>query len=190
MPKDWKDLTLTLGRLFEALTPESIIIWDRPDARRPSVPYMTLNYLTGPVRIAQLDEERVQDDGTIIMCATRNFTLSIKAYIGDVRAKSHPDFWRPIQSLSDLSGKLTTVAIRELFRKEGLAIMNIEGIQDITELLETGYEPRANMDILFSYSEQITDTHIGPNIDKVVITQENIEDVTGITDETFTIDNT
>lgn len=187
--RDWEQLTNNLGRLFERLTPNSVVIWDRPDARRPNEPYVTLNYVTGPTRLGQLDEQVVEDDGSITVCANRQFTLGIKAYIGDARAKQHNQFWRPFQVLEDLSLRLTSPGVRELFRAEGLAIMNVTGVIDITELLETGFEPRASFDVLIAYNETYNDTAVGTGIEKVEVTHEGITDNTGTTDETFIIED-
>ena len=124
-------------------------IWERPNEARPRLPYVSLNILTGPVVQGGQQETRfsVADDEFSVN-ALITFTISVRAY-GD---RVDDD---PLQVLTNLQLSLGKNEVLESFREDVIAIWDEGDVENIPELLETGFEERANMDVLFAASHSV-----------------------------------
>ena len=115
-----------------------IAIWDKPNQPRPEPPYISVNNITGPVKVGGKDALEVIDNQTYRLTGQRSFTLSVNAY-GDLAKKT----------LIDMRDSFDDPSVIEDFSQAGLGVW-IEGSPtDVGALLETGFEGREQMDVVF-----------------------------------------
>ncbi len=165
------DLAAFRQTVFDWASGESGLttIFERPNQPRPSTPYVSLNIVGGPVKQGGQQEVRF-DDPTFSVNALLALTVSVKAYGNQTND--------PISILTNLQLSLGKLEVLESLRSGGIAVWNEGPISDISEVLETGFEERANMDVLFAASHStVTD---GGLIEKVDLSGE-VEADTGNT---------
>lgn len=124
-------------------------IWDKQNAIRPALPYISVNIITGP----QLDgtPERTYKELDVYTYIFRKiFTLSVQVH----SQTNH------IALLSTLLNSIILPTQRATLRAAGLSIYNDTDISitDVSELIDTGFEKRASMDITFAFAEEIDDS--------------------------------
>lgn len=119
------------------------------DAPRPKPPYITIKIISGP-RPRGFDELRKRQGTPIFESGgIRQYTLSLQAF----GMGGH-------DALSDLVAKMDdSYASIELKRIVG--IVDRGDVLDISALLETGYERRAQLDVIFNAAKNI-ETEIRP----------------------------
>lgn len=151
------------------------VIWYEPNAPRPSVPYVTL-YLTSVVTTNQ-DWSAADADstGTIDMKGDRQFTLQVQAYGGE-----------PLTVLENIRTSLQKQTVLDTLRANGIAFYQALSIADITELVDSQFERRATLDVLFAIAQIYTDT---PGYFDEIEVEEVIQNAIGdvVYDETITI---
>ena len=151
-----------------------VIYW-QPNAPRPSVPYVTL-FLTSVVAVNQdWSAADADNTGTIDMKGDRQFTLQVQAYGAD-----------PLTVLENIRTSLQKQTVLDTLRANGIAFYQSLTINDITELVDSQFERRAQLDILFGIAQIYTDT---PGYFDEIEVQEIIENQIGdvVYDETITI---
>lgn len=121
------------------------------DGARPPKPYVTLKIISGPRKLA-LDDNLVNTSGNKFeLVGQRGYTLSIKSYGTDY-----------IDGLEDLSTCLDDPDNWEKLKSDAdIAIVDRGDVSDISAKLETGFERRATLDIIFNSSNNKL-TNIGP----------------------------
>jgi hypothetical protein len=113
------------------------VIWTEPNAPRPSIPYVGLKFLTGPVKLGHTDViSHVQDDEFVVE-GQRTISLSVIVY----GTGAH-------QIAVNLHASLELPSVLEQLRAGGIAIWNEGQVSDISAALETGFEERSNFDVL------------------------------------------
>jgi len=123
-------------------------IWAYPDTDRPPLPYITMNISSGPSKVGEVTERRVSEDVFKYHQVWR-FTLSINVY----SLTNHMECLTKIITATSLPSKI------EILRLAGLAVWGPPGpTTDITELLNTSFEPRGHVDLFMSYGEETNDT--------------------------------
>lgn len=146
-----------------------------PNAPRPEVDYVSLQITS----LSQIGWDYVPrptaTPGTVTQVGDREFTFQVQAYGGDV-----------LTVLENLRTSLQKQTVLDTLRANGIVFVNQFPINDITDLIDTRFEQRATMDILFRISQQYLDT-LG--IIDIVQLREIIKDVdsTIILDQTVTI---
>lgn len=139
---------------------EMPVIWDKQNAPRPDPPYAFLDIITGPNPIATQDEMFSHEDGTFEITGLREFTLSI-----NVIAKN------AFHKMQQVQISLNRPKFLEQLQLAGLAMINYSSVNDLSELLETDYEVRAQMDVRFYMVSTFSDREIN-TIEKVEIKSE------------------
>jgi hypothetical protein len=134
------------------------------DAPRPPKPYLTLKIISGPRQLTMDDELRFNGNSTgnrnYNLVGQRAYTISFKAY-----GEGYVD------ALHDLSMGTDDPDLNEFLKTTGdIAVTNRGNVSDISGLLETGFERRASLDIIFNSSHN-KETGIGL-IETVKITGE------------------
>jgi len=117
---------------------------------RPPKPYVSLKVISGPRRIS-IDDNHTFEDDQVHLVGQRGYTVSIKAYgqeyidgLNDIETcVEDPEFWEQLKNDADIS------------------VQSTAGILDISSKLETGFEKRASLDIIFNSSNNKI-TNIGP----------------------------
>ena len=153
------------------------VIADRPNVPRPGLPYFALLMTTPILKVGSRDNIEHVSDTKWNIGGQRRFTLSVRAYVSP-EAKQ---FFDAQDMLTQLQDSLEDDVRREELTKAGLAVWFSNDILDITELLETGFEPRAQLDIEMGIASN-RDAELGA-IEKVKIEAT----VDGVTDPEFEI---
>lgn len=151
------------------------VIFYEPNAPRPTVPYVSL-YLNSIVAINQdWTESRADSLGTVDMKGDRQFTLQVQGYGGD-----------PLTVLENIRTSLQKQTVLDNLRANGIAFYQSLTIGDITELVDSQFERRAQLDILFGIAQIYTDT---PGYFDEVEIEGTVENQIGVVvyDETITI---
>jgi hypothetical protein len=122
------------------------VIFYEPNAPRPVVPYVSL-YLNSITAVNQ-DWSAPDADilGVIDMKGDRNFTLQIQAYGND-----------PLTVLENIRTSLQKQTVLDTLRANGIAFYQSLTINDITELVDSQFERRAQLDVLFGIGQIYTD---------------------------------
>jgi|GEM_PF-2008660 len=151
------------------------VIYLYPNAPRPTVDYISL-YIASINQIGwDWTQDPLNDTGITTMVGDREFTLQIQAYGDD-----------PLTVLQNLRTSLQKQSVLDSLRVNGIVFVNWFAINDVTALIDSRYEQRGSMDILFRIADVYTD-NLGV-IDNIVL-EEVYFDPTGaiVYDETFTI---
>lgn len=151
------------------------VIYLYPNAPRPTVDYVSL-YISSINQIGwDWTQDPLNDAGITEMVGDREFTLSVQGYGGD-----------PMTVIQNLRTSLQKQTVLDSLRVNGIVFVNWFPVNDVTQLIDTRYEQRASMDVLFRIADVSTD-NLGV-IDTVVL-QEVFQNATGTTvyDETFII---
>lgn len=154
-----------------------VIYW-QPNSPRPTIPYITL-YLSQVTAVNQdWADSEATGIGVINMKGDRNFTLEVQAYGSD-----------PLTLMENIRTSLQKQSVLDTLRTNGIVFYSSLTINDITELVDSQFERRAHLDILFGIGQVYTDT---PGYFDHIELQEIVSDQTPavIYNQTITIPNT
>lgn len=148
--------------------PDIPVIIDRPNVPRPELPYITIMVSSPITKVGSRDSREHVDDTTWNIGGQRRFTMSIRAYV----SPSGKGFFDAQDMMIQLQDSLEDDNRRSILTSAGLAVWFSSDILDVTELLETGYEPRAQLDVEFGIASNretdfgaIETVQIEPTID-------------------------
>lgn len=123
-----------------------VIYW-QPNAPRPKVPYVTLFLNT----ITAINQDYSSPDsdanGAIFMKGDRQFTLQMQAYGND-----------PLTVLENIRSSLQKQTVLDTLRTNGIAFYESLTINDISDLVDSQFERRAQLDILFGIGQDYLDS--------------------------------
>lgn len=143
IPTDMEDaLVAWIQAIHEDATP----IWANQDGHRPGLPFVELDIISGPRNIGPAEEIYKEED-TFTYGIRKIATLNVQVFAADAMVRIGA-----IESAIELPGKMAVL------QNAGIAVHGIEGVRDITELLDTAHEPRATADIVISWPEPVDDT--------------------------------
>lgn len=134
------------------------VIFFNSNAPRPALPYVTL-FLQSLVQIGDDYIPKPDNVGLSEIIGDREFTLNVQVFGGD-----------PITILENLRSSLQKETVLNGLRANNIAFVQHFPINDITELLDSRFEPRASMDILFRIAQ--TDSENNGLIETVEIEEE------------------
>ncbi len=123
-------------------------IWDKQNALRPSLPYVSVNIIAGP-QFDGTPEKKYKELDTYSYIFRKIFTLSIQSH----SQTNH------LALLSTLINSMMLATQRATLRAAGLSIYNDTDISpnDVSELIDTGFEKRAAIDVTMAFAEEIDD---------------------------------
>jgi len=169
-------LRLALYNWVVSVAPSGMpVIYWQLNSPRPKVPYITL-FISQITAVNQDWSSGVTDvNGAIAMKGDRQFTLEIQAYGAD-----------PMELMENIRTSLQKQSVLDTLRANGIAFYSSLTINDITELVDSQYERRAHLDVLFGIGQVYADS---PGFfDHIELTEEFIDQVaTVIYNETFLI---
>ena len=142
---------------------------------RPTVDYLSL-YISQVTQIGwDYTQDPLDDSGIAEMVGDREFTFQIQGYGGD-----------PLTVLNNLRSSLQKQTVLDSLRASGIVFANWFSINDITDLVDSRFEQRGTLDILFRMAD-VYDDNLGV-IDSIVL-EEVYRDAQGniVYDKTFTI---
>lgn len=115
-------------------------------AQRPAKPYMSFKITTPGIKWGD-DSPHGADGSDVVMGGQRSMSVSFHAY-GNTRDQAYE-----LMSLWQASLDLKTVQAR--LREGGIAVWLIQTLADASELLNTGWEGRAQMDVQFGMASNL-----------------------------------
>ena len=122
-----------------------VIFYD-PNAPRPNQPYLTL-FLSSIDQVSwDWYSQSSNAAGEINMHGDRRFTLQLQAYGND-----------PLTVLENLRTSLQKQSVLDTLRANGLSFYNFLAINDITDLVDSKFEKRAQMDLRFGIGQSYID---------------------------------
>lgn len=151
-----------------------VIYW-QPNAPRPTVPYVTLFLSTINAVNQDWTSFDVDVNGVAAMKGDRQFILQVQAYGND-----------PLTVLENVRTSLQKESVLDTLRGNGIVFYQSIAINDITDLVDSEFERRAQLDISFAIG-QVYDDILGyfdtMEIEEVILN----EDGTIVYDETVII---
>lgn len=118
-----------------------------PNAPRPTLDYVSL-FISSVTQIGWDYVPRPVDEaGTVEQVGDREFTFIVQGYGGD-----------PLTVLENLRTSLQKQTVLDTLRASGIVFVNWFPINDITDLVDSRFEQRATMDILFRIAQEYFDT--------------------------------
>lgn len=132
--------------------PDTPAIVLRQNTERPSVDYFGLE-MVAPLNRPGFSDDVIHKTGTettFEICGQRSFTISISAYLvkNDSNRTVHDDVFTPHWMLKKVQDMVDDPGKMEVLAAAGLAVWDAGDILDIPEAVETGFESRAQMDIV------------------------------------------
>lgn len=155
----------------ETLFPRIPILVLNQNVERPDTDYLGLQLTTPIQRPHFRDDIQPPSSGTIYnIGGQRQFVLSISAYRVENRVElaRHDDLYLPQDRLIMIQDALESPVKRQGLTAAGLAVFQVGAILDLTELVETGFESRAQLDITMGIASN-RDEDLGA-IEKVEVT--------------------
>jgi len=147
MSLDFSTVKTNIYSWVTSILPSIPVIFYQQNSPRPDLPYITL-YLTSLIQVGQDFVPRPDNTGNLSIIGDREFTIQIQCYGGD-----------PITTLENLRSSLQKETVLDTLRANKIVYVNQFPINDISALLDTLWEPRATMDILFRIAQSETDNH-------------------------------
>lgn len=176
MSINFNDIRTFIYQWAVANVPSNVpVIYLYNNSPRPTVDYVTL-YFSGVNQIGwDYVNAPVEDDGIAVQVGDREFTVQIQAYGGDT-----------LSILNNLRTSLQKQSVLDTLRANGIVLANWFGINDVTDLIDSRFEQRASMDVLFRIADIYNDIS---GVISTVELQEVFLDPSGdiVYDETFLI---
>ncbi len=127
------------------------IMWAEQNAPRPgdgvdiTKSHITLRLGAG-ARVGQDFVDTPNVSGIANVIGNRDLTLSVQAFGPGAR-----------QELEDIRSSLSRPTIQDLLRAGDIVYRDAFPVQNVAALLESSYEERASLDVLFGTHEELTD---------------------------------
>lgn len=119
-------------------------IWAEQGKARPKRPYATLKIISGTVKLGGQDNLRSDlSAGGFLLNGPRQITVSTNVYGEDA-----------MDILTAVRDSLDDPAVVDDLDAHGLAVKEDGSVQNVTEALESHFEPRAQMDVVFMLQEE------------------------------------
>ena len=160
MPLNFEDVKTSLFDWASSQVPLGYeVIFYYPNAPRPKSPYVSL-YVMNIITVNQdYTYPNTSITGEIQMKGDRQFTLQIQAYGND-----------PLTVVENLRTSLQKQSVLDTLRSNGIVFYQALSVNDITNLIDSQYEKRAQLDVLMGIGQTYSD-NLG-FFDEVEIEQE------------------
>lgn len=159
------------------------VVFEQSSDPRPPAPYVAFKMLTGLIKYGNQDEvgnDPADVSGrSFLVKGHRKCTIRIEA-IG-LATDDLTTSVRATDILQDVQNSLSRPSIRDAFRFGNFSIIDFKAVTDISKLLETETEPRAQLEVVIGLAMEIQDaittiehvsvggTFTKPNTDQIVI---------------------
>jgi predicted RNA binding protein with dsRBD fold (UPF0201 family) len=115
------------------------VIFNKPNAPRPSLPYTSIEYLTVSAEINDWDEFDIVENVNKHY-GFREIVMTINCFGPNARNESQ-----------SIQGHLRNQTIRDTMRENiGISVLSFSAITDLTALIDSDYEERTSFDIIFN----------------------------------------
>jgi hypothetical protein len=156
-----------LVAFVQAIEADCTVIWAKQDSPQPEPPFIVLDIIAGPLTVGPAEERYKQED-TFTFGIRKRATLNVQVHAEDAPIRA-----AAVEAALELPSRL------EVLQAARIAIWGSEGVKDLTELVDTAYDPRAGLDIYISWPEPANDA---PGEIRRVQTAGTIEGLTVDTD--------
>jgi len=123
------------------------IIWDKPNAPRPMLPYVTLNIIGGPINLANKTPYKYKELDTWTYQFKKRITLSVNIF----GYENHLNLIESLLDSLELDSKI------EILNIAGLACWGYDGPIDLSIKRDTEWEFRSQADVFLSYGKNVDD---------------------------------
>jgi hypothetical protein len=148
MPIDFSSIKNSLYDWVSSVVPVGMpVIYYQPNAPRPTIPYLTLYLSTVNAVNQDWTSSSVDVNGVAEMKGDRQFILQIQAYGND-----------PLTVLENVRTSLQKESVLDTLRGNGIVFYQSITINDITDLVDSEFEKRAQLDISFAIGQVYDDT--------------------------------
>jgi len=121
--------------------------WANQDVPEQDRPMATLNVRSRAIPFAATDEQRyTATKGVFDLVQRRKLILSVNVYCSDVTGDGHA-----LARIEALQKSVGLEAVKAAFSAAGLAVVEARGPVDLTAVLTSRFESRAQMDVVFGY---------------------------------------
>lgn len=176
MPLNYETVKANLYSWAVSVVPMGMpVIYWQPNAPRPVVPYVTL-FLSSITALNQdYSYPNADLNGDINIKGDRQFTLQIQAYGND-----------PLTVLENIRSSLQKQTVLDTLRANGIVFYQSLTINDISDLVDSQFERRAQLDVLMAIGQTYSDR---PGYFDTIEVQEIYIDAVDVVvyDETLTI---
>ena len=145
MPLNFETIKTNLYNWALANCPGCSVVFLNENAPRPAQPYATL-FLNSLNQVGEDYTPRADSHGFVDVVGDREFTLQIQTYGSDC-----------ITRLENLRSSLQMQTVLDGLRVNGIVFIHHFGINDTTELLDSRFEKRAAMDVIFRMGQDYPD---------------------------------
>jgi hypothetical protein len=115
------------------------VIFYRPNAPRPELPYTSIQFLLNAGEIDDI-EAFDQTDNMVKLFGNREVTYTLNFY-GD----------NALDEANTVQGKIRTTTVRQILAENvSIRIWRMEQVRDLSLLMDSGFEERAAFDIVFN----------------------------------------
>lgn len=153
-----RDVTDPVVKWLKALLPDVPVIIMHPNAPAPEVNsewdcYITLQVTTPLQKLGSSDWIGHKGDpeslNTFVIAGQRSLVLSLNSYLvrGERNKNRHDQFFNAQDLLIQVQDATEDPLQLAVLQASGLAVWSAGDILDLTELVETGYESRAQLDL-------------------------------------------
>jgi hypothetical protein len=130
----------------QAVLPDATPIWANPDGQRPALPFVVLDVIAGPQSVGPAEERYTAED-TYTYGIRKRGTLNVQVFAEDALVRA-----------SALEDAINLASRQSILQAAGIAVWGANGPRDITQLLDTAYEPRASLDLFISWPQPAEDS--------------------------------
>jgi len=121
------------------------VIWDKQNADKPNLPYITLNIPGGPIPVVNRPTSKYKSLDTWTYGFCSRVTLSINFYGYEL----HQYYLEKIIQSLYIDDKV------DLLNIAGLACWGYDGPRDLSVLIDTEFEYRGQVDVFLSYGKTV-----------------------------------
>lgn len=155
----WSDIEAAILAWFKASSGLSAVIWANQTAPQPALPYATL-LIRPPARLAAQDDVQEVYVGSnpagqeveLRQKGVREISVSCQVFSAAVRGAGTAR-----EILAKAQTGLETPSLRQALYQAGLSVVDEGAITDVSALVETKYQSRAAMDVLFYCVDEVTE---------------------------------
>ncbi len=148
---------------IQAVHTDATVIWANQKGKKPGAPFIVLDVIAGPQNIGPAGERYAAED-TYRYGFRKRATLNVQIFADDALVRAQ-----------QIANAIELPSFQGILQQASISVWGTEGPQNVTELLDTIFEPRANLDLLISYPDPIED--VPGEIRRVRVTGE-VESVT------------
>jgi hypothetical protein len=130
---------------MQAIHADATILWANQDGHKPGPPFVLLDVIAGPQNVGTA-EERYKGADMYTYGFRKRCTLNVQIFAADALLRA-----------GAMANALELPSRQAILQAAGIAVWGGDGPQDITQLMDTVYEPRASIDLFLSWPDPTDD---------------------------------